>query len=143
MSFIDKLLRFRAKPHVGKKQTGEKPARVVEVPKKQDAKNVVISPRKDSGRASEVLLGSIQTEKTARGTKDENSYTFAVSRFASKGEVKEAVRGLYGVTPVKINMVRVHGHPVRFGRTSGKQKDWKKAIVSLKDGESISFASSD
>ncbi len=141
MSFLDKLFRFRAKPHVGKQKTAEKSAAAFPISKKQEAKLGASAPRAVSSRISQVLLGAITTEKTTRGTAKENSYTFIVSRTATKGEVREAVWGIYGVTPIKVNMVRVRGKPVRFGRTSGKQKDWKKAIVSLKDGESISFAS--
>lgn len=66
-----------------------------------------------------------------------NQYVFAVAKEANKIEVAKAIESIYGVKPVAVNMLRVSGKNVRFGRTKGKRKDWKKAVVTLPAGKSI------
>jgi large subunit ribosomal protein L23 len=102
---------------------------VIEVSKKKSSK------KKDAG-AHKILLRPLITEKaTAVGIF--NKYEFVVSDDATKPRINEAVRNVYGVEPVKVNIVRVLGKKVRHGRRSGKTKDWKKAIVTLKQGDRI------
>lgn len=90
-------------------------------------------------RASKVLIRPVQTEKTSR-LEALGQYAFVVANDANKVEVAAAVRELYGVKPVEVRIVSVHGKRVRFGRTSGKRKNEKKAIVSLKPGDSLAVA---
>lgn len=66
-----------------------------------------------------------------------NQYVFAVAKDANKIEVAKAIESIYGVKPVSVNMLRVSGKNVRFGRIQGKRKDWKKAVVTLPAGKSI------
>ncbi len=89
-----------------------------------------------TGKASNILVRPILTEK---GTMLENQgqYLFQVKVGATKPEVRKAVKQLYGVTPIKVNMIKMEGKNVRFGRFEGVQKNWKKAIVLLKKGEKI------
>ena len=55
----------------------------------------------------------------------------------NKVEIKKAIRTIYNVDPIKINVSNFSGKQVRYGRMSGKMKDWKKAVVTLKAGEKI------
>ena len=56
---------------------------------------------------------------------------------ANKIEITKAIQSLYGVNPVKVNIIKVGGKAVNFGRVSGKRKNFKKAIVTLRKGERI------
>ena len=66
-----------------------------------------------------------------------NKYFFEVAKNANKIEVAKAIQEIYGVKPVSVNIIRMQGKKVGQGRTRGKRKDWKKAIITLKKGESI------
>ncbi len=66
-----------------------------------------------------------------------NKYVFMVKKQANKVEVKKAVESKYGVRVTQVNMVNTKGKPRNFGRTAGRTGDFRKAIVSLKQGDSI------
>ena len=103
---------------------------------KKAAKSDKNKPTSQYGEAYRVLIKPLVTEKAAN-LSAENKYVFAVTDKANKIEIARAVRGVYGVEPVKVNIVRVKGKQVRYGRILGKRKDWKKAIVTLPAGKSI------
>ena len=84
----------------------------------------------------DVIIHPYITEKTAV-LADEGQYTFVVSMDANKIQVKQAVKKMYGVDPKSVNTQIVRGKVVRFGREFGKRNNWKKAVVSLKEGDSI------
>ncbi|MDD5251931.1 MAG: 50S ribosomal protein L23 [Patescibacteria group bacterium] len=84
-----------------------------------------------------MLIRPIATEKTSR-EEAYGKYQFIVANDANKVEVAAAVRDLYGVKPVAVRIVNLKGKQVRFGRLTGQQKSEKKAIVTLKPGETIS-----
>lgn len=86
--------------------------------------------------AHAVLLRPYVTEKSTAGN-SHGEYTFLVDTAANKVQVRRAVQEVYGVTPVSIRIVRRAGKMVRYGRTSGRRRDWKKAFVRLKAGETM------
>ncbi|MDD5290652.1 MAG: 50S ribosomal protein L23 [Patescibacteria group bacterium] len=83
-----------------------------------------------------MLLKPLVTEK-ATNLGVLNKYVFAVSQKANKIEIAEAIEAVYGVRPVKVNIMRAEGKTIRSGRTFGRRKDWKKAIVALPAGKTI------
>lgn len=83
-----------------------------------------------------VLAYPVVTEKASDGAMD-NKYTFAVPLTANKSEVAKKMINLYGVKPLKVNIVKVHGKKTRYGHILGQRKSWKKAIVSLAPGDKI------
>lgn len=86
--------------------------------------------------AFRVLIKPLVTEKaTELGAK--NKYVFVIASKANKIEVAKAINVVYGVKPVSVNIVSMKGKVVTRGRIKGQRKDWKKAIVSLKKGDSI------
>jgi len=87
-------------------------------------------------RAYRILLKPLVTEK-ATNLGVLNKYVFAVSPKANKIEIAEAIEAVYGVKPVRVNIIKVEGKTVRRGRTFGRRKDWKKAIVALPTGKTI------
>ncbi|MBD3308809.1 50S ribosomal protein L23 [candidate division KSB3 bacterium] len=84
-----------------------------------------------------VLKRPLFTEKNDRLKEKFNKYAFEVDIKANKIEVRQAVEQIFGVTVVKVNTMRVHGKVKRRGRSVGRRPDWKKAIVTLKEGDTI------
>jgi large subunit ribosomal protein L23 len=80
------------------------------------------------------------TEKGTRQGEKLNQYTIVADRRATKIQIRQAVQDLFKVKVVKVNTLNVRGK-VRRQRTSqaGKAMDWKKAIVTLKEGDKISL----
>ncbi len=118
------------------KASAEKAVEKVEAPKeeKKAAKPRVL--KSNTRHAHRVLIRPVLTEKTTRLTSN-NQYVFAVPKTVSKIEVREAVFATYGVRPIHVTTSNVHGKSVNFGRLSGTQKSWKKAVVTLPTGKTI------
>ena len=78
------------------------------------------------------------TEKGTRQSEKYNQYTIVADRLATKPQIKQAVQELFKVKVVAINTMNVRGK-LRRQRTTqaGKAADWKKAIVTLKEGDKI------
>lgn len=87
-------------------------------------------------RIMEILKAPIVTEKSASG---ERQYAFKVVRTATKPLVKKAVEHAFKVQVDRVTTVNVAGKVKKRGRFIGKQKDWKKAYVVLKEGNHIDF----
>jgi large subunit ribosomal protein L23 len=68
-----------------------------------------------------------------------NRYTFEVAKTASKPQIAQAITEIFGVTVAKVNTMNVNGKPRRVRVAKGKTRDWKKAVVTLKEGDSIEF----
>lgn len=83
-----------------------------------------------------VIYGPLTTEKTTM-LGEVNQYVFRVSRAAGKIQIARAIEELYGVNVIDVNTVHIKGKQVNFGRTRGKQSDWKKAIITVAKGEKI------
>ena len=64
-------------------------------------------------------------------------YTFAVAKAATKHEIAQAVAQSFKVDVVAVNTSTVHGKTRRIGKRIGKQSDWKKAVVTLAEGQRI------
>ena len=77
------------------------------------------------------------TEKNDRLKEKFNKYAFEVEMKTNKIEIRQAVERIFGVTVVKVNTMRVHGKVKRRGRSVGRRPDWKKAIVTLREGDTI------
>lgn len=88
------------------------------------------------GRAYKTIVKPLITEKVS-GLAVLNKYVFAVANNANKIEVAKAMKEIYGIKPSGVNIVRMSGKKARYGRISGRRKDWKKAIVTLPKGEAI------
>lgn len=77
------------------------------------------------------------TEKNTNLRSVQNKYVFEVAREATKSDIKEAVEQLFNVTVEAVNTMLVKGKKKRMGRFSGYRPNWKKAIVKVKQGQSI------
>lgn len=79
------------------------------------------------------------TEKTALGSETSNTVSLVVDRDANKIEIKKAVEELFKVGVTDVRTVNVAGKVKRVGRNIGKRSNWKKAYVTIKEGQSIDF----
>ncbi len=95
------------------------------------------APPKDT-TAYRVLVRPLVSEKTSRLEKG-RQYAFAVTRSANKVEIKKAVEKHYRVHVTGVNVINVSGKIVRAGRVEGRRSDWRKAYVTVAEGESIVF----
>ena len=86
-----------------------------------------------------IIRRPIVTEKSTIQREESNAVTFEVDRRANKIEIKEAVQRLFNVTVTDVRVMNFSGKAKRVGRHIGKKSDWKKALVVLKDGDSIEF----
>jgi len=77
------------------------------------------------------------SEKTARLQAESNQYVFEVSMDATKGQIKQAVEGLFEVDVENVQVVKLKGKRKSFRFRAGRQKDWKKAYVRIKAGQTI------
>lgn len=120
-----------------KKQTVLTPdGRLASVPKKETRAKKVKPQKEDTGQAYRILKRPLITEK-ASSLGIYRQYVFAVAPSANKIEVRKAIRKVYGVDPIKVNLMNISGKNVRYGKTEGRTKDWKKAIVTLPPGQKI------
>ena len=86
--------------------------------------------------ASQVIIRPVVSEKSyVLATADK--YTFRVHPDAHKTQIKQAVEQLFGVTVLEVRTSKVPSKPKRRGYTSGRTRAWKKAIVQVREGDSI------
>jgi len=86
-----------------------------------------------------IISGPLVTEKSTLMREKENKYALKVNIHATKEDVKKAVEKLFKVKVTKVNTMVVGGKKRRMGANAGQKSDWKKAIVTLKAGETIKF----
>ncbi len=85
---------------------------------------------------NEVLLAPVVSEKSYSLITD-RKYTFKVHKNAHKTQVRQAVEELFDVKVENVNILKVQAKPKRRGLTKGTRPGWKKAIVQLREGETI------
>ncbi|NLO79270.1 MAG: 50S ribosomal protein L23 [Xanthomonadaceae bacterium] len=88
-------------------------------------------------RIYKVLLGPHISEKSANVEAGLNQYVFKVSRDATKPEIKKAIETLFEVKVKSVQVANVRGKAKGFGRIRGRRPDWKKAYVTLPEGQKI------
>ena len=91
-------------------------------------------------RIYQVLLGPHISEKATVVADEHGQYVFKVAKTATKLEIKKAVEQLFEVGVQSVRTVVVKGKTKRTRHGMGKRSDWKKAYVSLEQGQEIDFA---
>jgi large subunit ribosomal protein L23 len=86
----------------------------------------------------QVILRPVVSEKSYAMIGD-NKYTFEVEKGATKPQIADAIEQIFDVSVVKVNTMNVTGKPRRLRWKAGKTRSWKKAIVTLADGDTIEF----
>jgi large subunit ribosomal protein L23 len=87
----------------------------------------------------EIIRGPLITEKATIQKEANNQLTFEVDRKANRVQIRHAVEKAFNVRVEKVRTVQIKGKVKRVGRTVGKRRDWKKAVVTLAKGERIEF----
>lgn len=90
--------------------------------------------------AKSLLKRPLVTERST-ALRGQNKYVFAVSPAATKGQIREAVETSFKVEVLAVNTMNLPGkYRRRMGPRAGFAPDWKKAVVTLKEGQEIKFA---
>jgi large subunit ribosomal protein L23 len=87
----------------------------------------------------DIIKAPIITEKSANIAADEKTYVFKVDVKANKSQIKDAIEKIFNVKVEKVNTVNVHPKKKRVGRYTGMTNKYKKAIVTLANGNKIDF----
>jgi large subunit ribosomal protein L23 len=87
----------------------------------------------------EIIKRPVITEKTSIQKEDANQVTFEVDRRANRIEIRRAIEMIFKVKVADVRTMQIKGKVKRRGRTLGKRRDWKKAVVTLMPGERIDF----
>jgi large subunit ribosomal protein L23 len=87
----------------------------------------------------EIIKRPLDTEKLDRMRDRENKFAFEIDMKANKTEIKQAIEQLFKVKVLDVKTSIVRGKFRRIGRSEGQRPNWKKAIVTLKEGDAISL----
>jgi large subunit ribosomal protein L23 len=90
-------------------------------------------------RLMKVLVAPLISEKSARLADANNQVGFRVLPDASKPEIRAAVEKLFNVTVTNVQVANMKGKVKRFGQITGRRSDWKKAYLTLAEGQDIDF----
>ncbi len=85
---------------------------------------------------NDVIIKPVLSEKST-SLAEMRKYVFRVSKKANKKIVKRAIKEIFNVEPVSVNIINVRGHRKRVRYNYGFTPSWKKAIVTLKEGDKI------
>ncbi len=88
-------------------------------------------------RTDQVILGPLTTEKADRLQETRNTFCFRVRPGANKVEIRQAIEHLFDVKVTGVRTANRKGKMKRWGRFRGPRPSWKKAFVSLRDGDAI------
>ena len=86
-----------------------------------------------------IIISPLVTEKSTTQREGQNQYSFKVDKRANKIEIKEAVEQLFKIKVTEVRTTMIRGKVKRLGRRFGKRPDWKKAIVTVREGDRIDF----
>ncbi|MCD6587226.1 MAG: 50S ribosomal protein L23 [Candidatus Fermentibacteraceae bacterium] len=87
----------------------------------------------------QIVLEPIVTEKSTIVRELHNKYSFKVIPSATKPQIARAIEAIFDVKVLKVHTVRMDGKVKRLGRNLGRRSAWKKAIVTLAEGDSVDF----
>ena len=85
----------------------------------------------------QTVVRPVVTEKTSAAYQARGEYVFQVASDASKPAIRSAIEKLFGVKVTGVWTMNVRGKMRRMGKTSGTRPNWKKAIVTLREGDKI------
>jgi large subunit ribosomal protein L23 len=86
-----------------------------------------------------LILSPVITEKGTTAGENSNQVVFRVSPQSNKDQIREAVEDLFKVTVLKVRTSNLMGKERKRGKSVGRRRDWKKAYLTLKEGDRIEF----
>ena len=87
----------------------------------------------------DVLRAPQMSEKTLSLKEEANQFAFEVDPGANKIQIKESIEKSFKVSVLKVRTMNVRGKKKRLGRYQGRKSNWKKALVTLKEGDTIEY----
>jgi large subunit ribosomal protein L23 len=85
----------------------------------------------------DIIIAPVVTEKSAAMAENGKTYTFKVAKSANKTQIAQAIESAFNVKVESVRTLNTKSKAKRVGRYTGKTKTYKKAIVTLRDGNSI------
>lgn len=89
--------------------------------------------------ARQIVIRPIVTEKSTLLREGSNKYAFRVVPDATKRQIAQAIEELFEVHVKEVRTMRMQGKQKRLGRNTGRRPSWKKAIVTLAEGDTVDF----
>lgn len=120
-----------------KKEEVKMPLKKTEEAKKAVAKTVSVSAKKEVRKVSSFSLSLPHITEKAGALGAQNKYVFRVVPGATKYGVRDSVEAQYGVRVAKVAMITVSSKSIRVGKRMGERPGYKKAIVTLREGDKI------
>lgn len=142
MALLDFLKNKKDAENSKQKKTEKKSEKVLNVPaekvekKKPAAQQPVQHTQKGKAFSYDIVKEPHISEKATNGA-EKNQYTFKVYKNANKPEIKKSVEGMYNVNVVAVNVVKIPKKKRRLGGIEGWKKGYRKAIVTIKEGQKI------
>ena len=90
-----------------------------------------------------VVLAPVVSEKSTRVADKNRQYVFRVADDATKPQIKAAIELMFKTKVDGVTVLNVRGKERRFGRLTGRRRNWKKAYVRLAEGQEINFAATE
>ena len=87
----------------------------------------------------DILIRPVLTEKSTDLSETGSKLVFRVKRSATKTQIRHAIESLMGVKVASVNTMTMPSKPKRVGRYSGRRSGFKKAVITLRDGEVFDF----
>lgn len=131
MSFWDRL-KFKKKPFKEPKEPAKERLKKETTPSAETLAAAAIIP----SSLSELILRPLLSEKSSL-LSEQGKYVFEIDPRANKNQVADAIGALYGEWPLEVNVVKIKGKQVRYGRLSGRTRNRKKAIITMPAGKKL------
>jgi large subunit ribosomal protein L23 len=116
-----------------------KPAKPAKPSAGKSAAGKSLAARLSTEKLMSVLIGPHLSEKSSGLAERLKQFVFKVRRDADKSDIKRAVELMFEVKVTAVQVVNCMGKAKRFGRSPGHRQDWKKAYVTLAEGQDIDF----
>ena len=127
------------KPKVSKPKVAKAKAKAGQTGASKGAPAQSLAARLSTEKLMSVLIGPHLSEKSSGLAERLKQFVFKVRRDADKPSIKRAVELMFDVKVTEVQVVNCMGKAKRFGRSPGRRQDWKKAYVSLAEGQDIDF----
>ena len=106
---------------------------------KKETPAVAPSSGTSQGKFSYEVIAAPHISEKSNNLGERNKYVFKIYERANKLQIKKAIEGIYGVNVVAVNTIEIARKKRRIGKTEGFKKSYRKAVVTIKEGQKIEF----
>ncbi|MEI7512888.1 MAG: 50S ribosomal protein L23 [Candidatus Uhrbacteria bacterium] len=136
MAILDVL---KKKPAAAKTPAEKKPAKKAATKKTEETPVASVKTAVQGNRLANLVLVRPHVSEKAARLADRGTYVFDVTQNAEKISIRKAVESLYGVNVTDVRIIKIQGKPIQRGRRISRRRDLKKALVTLKKGQTIAL----